>query len=183
MAKGLRTMPMRTMLLPFLMALSVIACTTGRDGTTGSSKPGKGAGDPQVRLGGKADGDSLFLVFERTVCFGTCPAYRIELFRNGHATWDGRAHVEKEGPHTARVGRDTLEAILKEAERIGFFGSKDVYDAPVTDLPSMTIRIVAQGRSKEVMARMGTPAELRAFGEYLDGLLRPLPWKPVPPQH
>lgn len=172
---------MRTMLLPCLLGLSVIACTTPRDGTSTPAKPGQGEG--QAQLGGTAAADSLFLYFERTPCFGTCPAFRIALYRSGHATWEGRAHVEKEGPHTARVGRDTLEAILKEAGAIGFQDLENSYDSPVTDLPSMHIRIVANGRDKEVMARVGTPPRLKAFGEYLDGLLRPLPWKPVLGQH
>jgi hypothetical protein len=73
--------------------------------------------------------------------------------------------------------------ILKEAERIGFFELDDVYDSQVTDLPSTIIRIQADGRNKEVLGRVGVPPKFKAFAEYLDELLLPVPWTPVAGQH
>ena len=112
-----------------------------------------------------------------------CPAFRIALYRSGHATYEGRAFVEKEGMHHTKVDRALMEGIYREAERIGFFGLADSYDSAVQDLPSTIIRIHAEGRNKQVLARTGVPPALKNFATYLDELLLPLPWRPAPPEH
>ncbi len=131
------------------------------------------------QYGGAAKGDSLFFFLERTPCFGTCKAYRISVYRSGYARYEGRSNVEKEGLHEARIGADTLALLLNEAEAIGFFGLKDSYDAPVTDLPSTIVRIVADGKDKRVLARVGTPAPFKAYVEQVERLLLPVAWKPL----
>lgn len=131
------------------------------------------------QYGGTTKGDSLFFFLERTPCFGTCKAYRISVYRSGYARYEGRSNVEKEGLHEARIGADTLALLLNEAEAIGFFGLKDSYDAPVTDLPSTIVRIVADGKDKRVLARVGTPAPFKAYVEQVEGLLLPVAWKPL----
>ncbi len=162
----------------FFSVLLLFACkskqTSADNGSVGA------AGNEQAQLGGKAAADSLFLNFQRTPCFGTCKAYRINLYRSGHATFEGVAHMEKEGMHRAVVGRDTMEMILAEARSMGFFDLKDEYDSQVTDLPSTIIRIHADGVDKQVIGRVGTPESFKALANKLDELLLPVPWVPMP---
>jgi hypothetical protein len=138
--------------------------------------------DKAPQYGGAAKGDSLFFFLERTPCFGTCKAYRISVYRSGYARYEGRSNVEKEGLHEARIGADTLALLLREAEAMGFFGLKDSYDSQVTDLPSTIVRIVADGRDKRVLARVGTPPAFKAYVEQVERLLLPVAWKPVKAQ-
>jgi hypothetical protein len=138
--------------------------------------------DKAPQFGGTAKGDSLFFFLERTPCFGTCKAYRISVYRSGYARYEGRSNVEKEGLHEARIGADTLALLLHEAEEIGFFGLKDSYDSQVTDLPSTIVRIVADGKDKRVLARVGTPPPFKAYVERVESLLLPVPWKPLKAQ-
>ncbi|MBX2980511.1 MAG: hypothetical protein KF905_14580 [Flavobacteriales bacterium] len=167
------------MYLPaLLIALSVMACKT-REATTSTPE----SSGPNAVYGGTGRVDSLFLSLERTPCFGMCKAYRIHVYRSGYATFEGVSNVEKEGMHEGRVGADTLAQLLKDAERLGFFALNDVYDGQVTDLPSTTIRIVANGKDKRVMARVGTPPNFKALAEGIDELLLPMAWKPVAAKH
>jgi hypothetical protein len=137
---------------------------------------------PVVFYGGEGRTDSLFFSFERTPCFGMCPAFRLNVYRSGYATYEGRSHVEREGMHEGRVGMDTLALLLKEAEAIGFFALEDRYDSQVTDLPSLIIRIVSKGRDKKVVARVGYPEKLRNYATFVEELMLPLAWKPIRPQ-
>ena len=84
-----------------------------------------------------------------------CLSYRIHVYRSGYATWEAWGTWEKMGLHHrgGRTGRDTLEALLNEAERIGYFGLEDKYDGPVTDLPSTLYRMVSGERDKAITAR------------------------------
>lgn len=174
------------MILTTLLALALVtACKTKHDTVEeNATAPAKGVGEstaPQVS-GGEATADSLFLSLERTPCFGPCKAYRLNIYRSGYATYEGRANVEREGMHEARIGRDTLETILKEAERIGFYDLEDEYDSPVTDLPSLIIRLVSDGRDKQVKGRVGVPPKFRTFAETVEELVLPMAWKPTAPQ-
>lgn len=163
-----------------LITLLPAACKDKQSAVTETPTP---AVETQASgLGGPTSADSLVFVLQRTPCFGHCKAYRIEVFRSGYATFNGAANVEKMGPHEGRVGMDTLRTLLDQAEEIRFFDMLDLYDADVTDLPSTIVRIVANGKDKQVKARVGTPARFRAFADQAEGLLFPVAWKPVPPK-
>ncbi|MBL7941007.1 MAG: hypothetical protein JNL43_16740 [Flavobacteriales bacterium] len=138
-------------------------------------KPGK-----EVRLGGAGLADSLFFTLQKTPCFGSCKAYTINVYRSGYATFDGSANVEKIGKHQGYVGKDTLQVLLKSADDFGLYGMKDRYDSNVTDLPSSIIRVVANGKDKKVIGRVGSPETFTRFVTKAEGLLYPIAWKPVP---
>jgi hypothetical protein len=131
-------------------------------------------------FGGPGEADSLVFMLERTPCFGKCKAYRVHIYRSGYATYEGRSHVEKEGMYHGRVDKALIEGLLADAERIGFLSLEDKYDGPVTDLPSMIVRIVAGGKDKKVVGRVGTPEKFRGFVERAEAILLPLDWKPLP---
>lgn len=133
--------------------------------------------------GGAAPADSLFFTLTKTPCFGKCPAYTVNVYRSGYATYNGKSHVEKTGEHTASVGTDTMALLLAKAESIGFFDLQDVYDSQVTDLPTTTIVVAAGGRSKQVKARHQVPQQFKDFAAYAEGLLLPVAWKPMKAQN
>jgi hypothetical protein len=71
-------------------------------------------------------------------------------------------------------------ALRQEAERRGFFELQDRYDSPVTDLPSTIIAVRANGHTKEVTGRVGTPQALKDLATKADEMLLGLDWRPVP---
>lgn len=168
-------------LLALLLISIAFACKNKQQASNGTS--GSSPAPPPVvdqsgpRFGGAAEADSLFFSLERTPCFGACQAYRIKIYRSGFATYDGRGNMEKMGMHSGIVPAEMMEDLLGKAERSGFFGLNDKYDAQVTDLPSTIIQINSNGRMKKVVARVGTPATFKSFAEYAEGQLLPLNWK------
>lgn len=176
---------MRTNVFLSALALVLFACNDQKRAVADELPPPPPVEPPAAPiqtvpvLGGPGKADSLFFSMERTPCFGTCKAYRIEIFRSGFATYEGRSNMEKQGKHTARVDQATMLALYNKAEAAGFFGMQDKYDANVTDLPSTFVRVVAAGKDKKVMGRVGQPAAFKAFAAFADELLLPLPWEPV----
>jgi len=146
---------------------------------TAAQPPSDTAPEPELQLGGTVPGDSLFFRLERTPCFGPCKAYRISVYRSGYATFDGILNMEKEGPHAHRIEKKVLEDLLVKAQELGFFDLKDKYDAEVTDLPSTVVRIAANGKDKTVLGRVGAPSAFKQLVEYAEGVLLPMPWKPI----
>lgn len=178
-------MKMTTLLLTLGMTLVLAAsgCRAKNEVTSATPPPAEGdAGTKSAQFGGPAAGDSLFFSLERTVCFGQCPSYSIRVYRSGHVLYDGRNFVEPEGPHRGRVSADTMALLLRKAETLGFFDLEDKYDGPVTDLPSTIIRVVANGKDKKVIGRVGTPASFKSLAAAADELLLSLRWVPLPPQ-
>lgn len=168
----------RPIILLAAVASLILACSNEKPATASQESTTTQRPAP-VQFGGPEKRDSLFLSLERTSCFGTCKAYRIDLYRSGFATFDGKRNMEKEGRHSARIGMDTLRVILEKAEALGFNRMQDVYDGDVTDLPSTHLQIVANGRDKRVMGRVGQPTEFKQLVAYVEELLLPVPWKPV----
>jgi len=121
--------------------------------------------------------DSLALSFERTLCFGTCPAFKITINNDGTCYYEGFKFVDRLGKFKANISKEQMKEIQKEAERIGFFSMKDKYDATVTDVPSVITMISGPNGKKEIMNRFDGPQELRSFEDYLDSILLNLDWK------
>jgi hypothetical protein len=143
MASGLRRTPTPTQTVRCVAVLILAA---------GCARPASRADEPAM---GGALADSIIL--ERTPCFGTCPAYRLRLSRDGHVLFESRN--PREPPRTASdtVPDAGFVRLLGEAERIGFDALPERIDTssslcPVvaTDHPSVTTTIVTGAHVKRV---------------------------------
>lgn len=123
--------------------------------------------------------DSVFFSLERTPCFGTCPTYKITILPDGTAYYDGRRFAEREGHFTGHVDAATLAKLKETVVASGFFGMEDKYDQPVTDLPSLIIRMRADGRNKQVIGRVGTPQAFKDLARNAEKLLGGVVWTKV----
>lgn len=160
--------PMHACLPAFVLpALALISCGSQR-----SSTPASGTG-----FGSKTD--SVFFSLQRTPCFGTCPAYSVEIRSDGSAHYSGRSHAPRVGEFNGTVDRAAMQALVDRAQAIGFFSFQDKYDGPVTDLPSTIIRVNANGKDKKVVGRVKTPPAFKPFADYADSLLAQVRWEQV----
>ncbi len=126
--------------------------------------------------------DSLVFSLERGACFGTCPFYQLHIYKGGFATYNGLGHVERLGMHHGKVDQGTIDQLIKEAEIHGFFEMDDVYDSPVTDLPSTTITARRNGTVKQVKGRIDPPESFRTLTSRIEAILAQVDWQPVAPQ-
>ncbi|HRO39493.1 MAG TPA: DUF6438 domain-containing protein [Flavobacteriales bacterium] len=135
---------------------------------------------PKVRKLG--DGNTWFAI-QRTPCFGTCPVYKLIINSDGSAIYEGGRFAPREGMYTGHVEAATVQALVKEAEAAGFFGLKEVYDAPVTDLPSLIIRVNDGGRDKQVKGRVGAPQSFKDLAQHAEEMLAGVEWTKVEEEH
>ena len=101
------------MLRSALLAVLLCACWTGADpAVVEPSAPAPASvGEPM----------KLRVRLERTVCFGTCPAYAVVIDGAGRVEWTGIAHVAAMGRRTARISRRELEELSRRLDRAQFF--------------------------------------------------------------
>jgi hypothetical protein len=125
----------------------------------------------------KRGADAELLVrLERTPCFGTCPAYVVEVDLDGTVRYEGRRHVVTLGAAVGKVGPEGLQS-LREAFRLARFRELprhccDCFD--VTDQPGATTTLVDGRWPKTIVDYRGcrkAPDSLRSLEDEIDRIV------------
>lgn len=115
------------------------------------------------------------LVFQRTLCYGTCPSYTVTIFRDGRVAYVGERFVPLLGTRSDSLPQATVMAMLDEARRINFTALQPQYTGNVSDLPSTIIAVYLPGQHvHRVEASQGLPDNLKGYIAYLRDRIDPL---------
>lgn len=96
------------------------------------------------------DYSDLVITFQRTVCFGTCPIYKLTVYGDGRVEYEGEQFVAVEGAQTATITIDQVKALVTAFEQADYFNLPDNYTAPVTDLPTAITSVTFNGQTKTI---------------------------------
>jgi hypothetical protein len=118
----------------------------------------------------------LVITLERTACYGECPVYRVSIDASGKVTFQGTSFVRAKGLQTDTIPDSSVAALIATANRIGFFGLRESYRAPITDLSTTIVTITAGGRTKRVEDYFSAPGELKQFEHAIDEAARTQRW-------
>ena len=139
-----------------------------------------------------ASADSI--VLERSVCFGTCPAYRLRLSGAGEVRFESRNSGDESRVALDTVAATTLPTLVSKARSIGFFdlppkiqGDSVLCPTAHTDAPTVTVTIFSKDGTKPVEDYHGcvgkvdhkTPPpleQLHAFESEIDSVLGSSRW-------
>jgi hypothetical protein len=157
-----------------------LACTPS-DGTSSAR---------QGAVPSKADS----IVLERSMCFGTCPAYRLRLSDSGEVRFESRNPGDEGRRAVDTVTAATFPALISKATSIGFFKlpSEIAADSVLchnraTDHPTVIVTVFGKPQTKRVEDYHGCfetvehetlPAitRLRAFEVEIDSALGSSRW-------
>ncbi|GAA4494626.1 hypothetical protein GCM10023172_05130 [Hymenobacter ginsengisoli] len=115
------------------------------------------------------------LVYQRTPCYGRCPAYTATVYADGRVEYDGQRFVPLLGKHTLSLPPAQVADMLAEAKRINFSALADQYAGHTTDLPATLITVHPAGQPLHaVYASEGIPENLQGYIKYLNSRLDPL---------
>jgi hypothetical protein len=101
------------------------------------------------------DWNSLRIKLQRTVCYGTCPAYSIEIRGDGSVTYIGGSFTLITGKHHEQIPVSTVVSLVDKFRAADYFSLKDRYHWNVTDNPTYTTSIEFDGIKKEVIDYVG----------------------------
>lgn len=108
------------------------------------------------------------LTFERTPCFGTCPAYSMQVFADGRVAYEGRHSVPLMGKHDLKLPAATVAEMLRQAKTAHFETFEKEYKTGATDLPSTIVAIrQPDGTLKKVTAESNAPENVKTYFTYL----------------
>ena len=112
------------------------------------------------------------LTFERTPCFGTCPAYTMQVFADGRVAYEGRRGVPMLGTKELKLPASAVADLLRQAKEARFEQFQDRYSMNTTDLPSTIIAVrQPNGQLKTVVLEEGAPENVRQLFTYIGNQL------------
>src|SRR4051794_460293 len=86
------------------------------------------------RVAHQGDKATILASLERTPCFGTCPAYRVAIYSDGQAIYEGKQHAARLGQYGVKLSKKQLKELTALFERYQIFNFKDTYESSMSDL-------------------------------------------------
>ncbi|MEL6989771.1 MAG: DUF6438 domain-containing protein, partial [Bacteroidota bacterium] len=90
------------------------------------------------------DTDLKEMEMYKSACFGKCPSYKLTIYKNKLAVYEGYSNVEKEGIWTKKLSGAEYKKVCKAYKKSGFadiennFFDNRIADAPITTLSYKT---------------------------------------------
>jgi len=104
----------------------------------------------------------LSLRMERTMCYGTCPAYVLTVEPDGIILFEGKNYTKTIGKAESLLSKEKLSQLVVEIEKVNFFSFKDSYTedsgncpTTATDNPSVTISVKLNDKEKTIKHYLG----------------------------
>jgi len=101
---------------------------------------------------------TVVITLQRTVCYGTCPEYKVTIFADGRVLYEGVSSVKTKGQAWGRISRQKLEDLILEFQNIYYFNLNDSYTPgtkacpqSMTDMPAATTSLSWNGKSKTIV--------------------------------
>ena len=91
----------------------------------------------------------------RSLCYGRCPAYKIEIHGDGTVLDDGKVNVAHKGRYTAKISYASLLELVDFFRKANYFSLRDRYVSGITDNPAYETSISFDGVSKSILDYVG----------------------------
>lgn len=119
--------------------------------------------------------------FHRTVCFGKCPEYKIEMDRSGNVTYTGLRFADDTGIFKKNIGKAKAKAIFDLCDKYRIDTCREMYENQIPDVPGLNFTLKWSKKKKTIFNAGFGPqfleeiaAEMDAVGKRTDNT-----WKKV----
>ncbi len=109
-----------------------------------------------------------YMSMQRTACFGQCPMYMVEIYKNGLVRYTGRKFVKYEGVYERNIGSKKAQSLLKEFSKYRVDTCKDMYESNIADMPGLMFQFTINGKNKEIVNGHFGPQFLEELAGKLD---------------
>ncbi|CAM3654069.1 DUF6438 domain-containing protein [Litorimonas haliclonae] len=106
--------------------------------------------------------DSVSISLSRSLCFGACPSYFVEIEGDGTVNYCGRNFVKEIGKREDSLPQTDVQTLFNRFKEADFEALDDKYKAPVTDLPTYTLRLAYDDTVKTVIDYGGEMIDMPA---------------------
>ncbi len=109
---------------------------------------------------------------EKTLCYGTCPTYKVVVFENDSLTYEGTKFVAKEGNISKKLPKGTVNQLVEKFRGVNFFKFQNQYTSSVTDFPTTYISFTDRGITKKIMDYYKAPDSLKQLETLISDLVK-----------
>ena len=99
--------------------------------------------------------ESVKMTLQRWGCYGSCPAYIVEVHGDGAVVYDGKSSVAFTGQHRGSIPQANVLELLNIFRTADYFSLDDEYRTNVSDSPTYITSIQIDGRRKQVKDYVG----------------------------
>lgn len=175
----IRYTPMKKLFL-LLPAMALAVLFVGCDGSNGGGGNGSNDSTAVDTVKPAHDYANAVITLRRTVCFGMCPDYSLEILGDGTVNYEGFHAVKVEGKQTSKIAAKDVKELVDEFFKIDYLALKDSFVEPVTDMPSRTTSLLVDGKKKSVYNYFGGPEELKVLEDKIDQVANSAQWVSMP---
>lgn len=108
------------------------------------------------------------LVMERTPCFGTCPAYRVEVNKNGHVKYISWSHTKYEGVYEKDFDAARVANLFREFDKYRVDTCQAEYQMMIADVPGVNYYFKRNGKETYISNAHFGPEFLNALSAKVD---------------
>ena len=102
------------------------------------------------------DRTTFRIALQRTVCYGSCPGYKVSISGTGEVQWDGGPYaVAVPGTHHATLQPKSIDDLIDAVRASRILDARDEYRAGATDNPTYTVSVDLNGLHKQVVDYIG----------------------------
>ncbi len=116
--------------------------------------------------------DISYIFMHRSVCFGQCPDYMLELYKNGLVRYTGRNFVEPVGIYEKKFPQSTIQNIFDAFHAKRVDTTRETYERIIADLPGLSYRIEYGSREKKIYNAHFGPEFLKELATMIDSTIR-----------
>ncbi len=116
--------------------------------------------------------DIVSVSIYHTACYGRCPEYKVEVNKNGTATYTGIRFVPDSGVYTKKIGVAAAKEVIAPFLKYKLDTFQDRYESLVQDLPGMVMTVKYANRTKTIQNPQYGPNKVGSLTVKLDSILQ-----------
>jgi ankyrin repeat protein len=122
----------------------------------------------------------VVMTLSRTMCYGACAAYQVEIRGDGTVNYKGDEFVVVKGEHTDHLPKEAVEELIEAFRKADYFSLQDEYREPITDQPTILTSFAVDQVKKTVTdyagRRAGMPQSVTDLEETIDRIVNTKKW-------
>ncbi len=131
---------------------------------------------PAGLVGGDLSRQEKIIEMEKGPCFGRCPIFKLTIYKNGMAAYEGERYTDRLGLHVKLLPKSTFEEIKQQFRDADLWRYRNVYKGRIPDLQTVTITYHEDGESKSITGKDGRPEVVMELESALDEIANSKGW-------
>lgn len=134
-----------------------MACAQSKKSTATASKNSK-------------SGDYSYVSMRRTPCFGKCPSYVIELYKDGTVKYTGVSDTKYSGTYEKKFSAERTAVIFKKMKEYRIDTCQQEYRLLIADVPGIVYNYTMNDKKHEIMNAHFGPEFLKSLARDIDSI-------------